>query len=224
MALPRVYRKPSELPVAIPVFPLGGALLFPKTVLPLNIFEPRYLAMVDAALVGHRIIGMIQPAGLVSAASPSDKDAPHLAEVGCAGRITSFQETDDGRYLIALTGICRFRVREEIQHEGPYRIVRADWDAFAGDLDRQPALDESTRARLINALKSYLERGAIRADWTAVEEAPLDTLINSLSSGCPFTNPEKQALLEARTLEDRCAALITLLQMERPGQGGGYVQ
>lgn len=224
MALPRVYRKPSELPVAIPVFPLGGALLFPKAVLPLNIFEPRYLAMVDAALVGHRLIGMIQPAGLIAPTGPGGTDSPNLAEVGCAGRITGFQETEDGRYLIALTGITRFRVREELKHDGPYRIVRADWTAFAGDLDRQPALDESARARLIAALQSYLERGAMKADWTAVEEAPVDTLINSLSAGCPFTNSEKQALLEARTLEDRCAALISLLQMERPGQGGGYVQ
>jgi len=224
MALPRVYRKPSELPVAIPVFPLGGALLFPKAVLPLNIFEPRYLAMVDAALVGHRLIGMIQPAGIVTPISPSDADSSTLAEVGCAGRITGFQETEDGRYLIALTGITRFRVREEIKHDGAYRIVRADWEAFASDLDRQPALDDSARARLIEALQTYLERGAMKADWSAVEEAPVDTLINSLSAGCPFTNPEKQALLEARTLEDRCAALISLLQMERPGQGGGYVQ
>lgn len=224
MALPRVYRKPSELPVAIPVFPLGGALLFPRAVLPLNIFEPRYLAMVDAALVGHRLIGMIQPAGLISPVSPGGEDSPNLAEVGCAGRITGFQETEDGRYLIALTGITRFRVREELKHEGAYRIVRADWDEFATDLDRQPALEDSARARLIAALQSYLERGSMKADWTAVEEAPVDTLINSLSAGCPFTNPEKQALLEARTLEDRCAALITLLQMERPGQGGGYVQ
>jgi len=222
--LPRVYRKPAELPVAIPVFPLGGALLFPRAVLPLNIFEPRYLSMVDAALVGHRLIGMIQPAGIVTPATPSDTDSPNLAEVGCAGRITGFQETEDGRYLIALTGITRFRVREELKHDGAYRIVRADWNDFATDLDRQPALDDSARARLIAALQSYLERGAMKADWTAVEEAPVDTLINSLSAGCPFTNPEKQALLEARTLEDRCAALISLLQMERPGQGGGYVQ
>lgn len=224
MALPRVYRKPSELPVAIPVFPLGGALLFPRAVLPLNIFEPRYLAMTDAALVGHRIIGMIQPTGLISPVPAGEVDTPDLAEVGCAGRITGFQETEDGRYLIALTGITRFRVREEIKHDGPYRIVRADWDAFAGDLVRDPVLDESARQKLVDALKAYLERGSLRADWSAMEEAPIDTLINSLSAGCPFTNPEKQALLEARTLEDRCAALITLLQMERPGQGGGYVQ
>jgi Lon protease-like protein len=222
MTLPRVYRKTSDLPVAIPVFPLGGALLFPRAVLPLNIFEPRYLSMVDAALVGHRLIGMIQPAGLVTPAM--SENSPHLAEVGCAGRITGFQETDDGRYLIALTGICRFRVREEIKHEGPYRIIRADWDAFANDLVREPALDDSARERLIAALQSYLKRGEMKADWSTIEEAPLDTLINSLSSSCPFTNPEKQALLEARTLRDRCTALITLLEMERPGQGGGYVQ
>jgi Lon protease-like protein len=222
--MPRAYRKPSDLPVAIPVFPLGGALLFPKAVLPLNIFEPRYLAMVDAALVGHRLIGMIQPAGIISPVAPGEADSPDLAQVGCAGRITGFQETEDGRYLIALTGIARFRVREELPHDGPYRIVRADWEAFAADLDRQPALEDAARTRLLDALKSYLERGAMRADWTAVDEAPVDTLINSLSAGCPFTNPEKQALLEARTLEDRCAALITLLEMERPGQGGGYVQ
>jgi Lon protease-like protein len=219
--VPRGYRKPSDFPVAIPVFPLGGALLFPRAVLPLNIFEPRYLAMVDAALVGHRLIGMIQPAGLIS---PAGADHPDLAEVGCAGRITGFQETDDGRYLIALTGICRFRVKEEIRHDAPYRIVRADWESFAGDLQRQPQLEDSARAKLVAALHSYLDRSGLKADWSAVEEAPVDTLVNSLSAGCPFSNPEKQALLEARTLEDRCAALITLLMMERPGQGGGYVQ
>lgn len=222
--MPRGYRKPSDFPVAIPIFPLGGALLFPRAVLPLNIFEPRYLAMVDAALVGHRLIGMIQPAGLISPAAPGEIESADLSEVGCAGRITGFQETDDGRYLIALTGICRFRVVEEIKHDGPYRIARADWAPFVSDLQRDPRLDESARARLVSALHSYLERSGLKADWSAVEEAPVDTLINSLAAGCPFSNPEKQALLEARTLEDRCAALITLLTMERPGQGGGYVQ
>ena len=222
--MPRGYRKPADLPVAIPVFPLGGALLFPRAVLPLNIFEPRYLSMVDAALVGHRIIGMIQPAGIISPVPPGEADNPDLAEVGCAGRITGLQETEDGRYLIALTGITRFRVKEEIKQGTPYRIVRADWEAFAGDLNPKAALEESVRSRLVSALHSYLERSGLKADWSAVEEAPVDTLINSLSAGCPFTNPEKQALLEARTLEERCSALITLLMMERPGQGGGYVQ
>jgi Lon protease-like protein len=223
--LPRGYRKPSDLPVAIPVFPLGGALLFPRAVLPLNIFEPRYLSMVDAALVGHRLIGMIQPAGIISPVPPGETDNPDLSEVGCAGRITGFQETDDGRYLIALTGVSRFRVKEELKHDGAYRIVRADWDAFADDLNPpRGGVDESVRSKLLAALHAYLETSGLKADWGAVDEAPVDTLINSLSAGCPFTNPEKQALLEARTLEERCAALITLLQMERPGQGGGYVQ
>lgn len=222
--MPRGYRKPADLPVAIPVFPLGGALLFPKAVLPLNIFEPRYLSMVDAALVGHRIIGMIQPAGIVTPVAHGQTDNPDLSEVGCAGRITGFQETDDGRYLIALTGITRFRVKEEIRQNTAYRIVRADWDAFADDLTHDKALDDTVRNKLVSALHSYLERSGMKADWGAVEEAPVDTLVNSLSAGCPFSNPEKQALLEARTLEERCSALITLLMMERPGQGGGYVQ
>jgi hypothetical protein len=222
--LPRGYRKPADLPVAIPVFPLGGALLFPKAVLPLNIFEPRYLSMVDAALVGHRIIGMIQPAGIVTPVAHGQTDNPDLSEVGCAGRITGFQETDDGRYLIALTGITRFRVTEEIRQNTPYRIVRADWDAFAEDLNPKKPLDDTVRQQLVTALHSYLERSGMKADWGAVEEAPVDTLVNSLSAGCPFSNPEKQALLEARTLEERCSALITLLMMERPGTSGGYVQ
>lgn len=220
--MPRVYRKITDLPAAIPVFPLGGALLFPRASLPLNIFEPRYLAMVDAALAGHRLIGMIQLSGL---AQTGAHDEGHtLAEVGCAGRITSFQETDDGRYLISLTGITRFRVAAEITHDSPYRIVRTDWAPFAHDLAVDPALNDGARERLFAALKAYIARGQMRAEWSAIEEAPLDALINSLSAGCPFTNPEKQALLEARTLADRCAALITLLEMERPGQGGGYVQ
>lgn len=220
--MPRTYRKISDLPAAIPVFPLGGALLFPRASLPLNIFEPRYLSMVDAALAGHRLIGMIQLSGLAQTGA-GDESYP-LAAVGCAGRITSFQETDDGRYLISLTGVVRFRVAAELSADSPYRIARADWSPFADDLAANPPLDETMRARLFAALKAYLARGEMRADWSTIEETPLDALINSLSAACPFTNPEKQALLEARTLADRCAALITLLQMERPSQGGGYVQ
>lgn len=216
----RVYRELSDLPATLPVFPLGGAILFPRALLPLNIFEPRYLAMVDAALSGERLIGMIQPAGQAALAT----DMPLLASVGCAGRITGYQETEDGRYLIVLTGVCRFRVREELRQAAPYRLISPDWTAFAGDLAGEAALGEGARMRLVDALRSYLERGAMKADWSAVEEAPLETLVNSLSAGCPFTNPEKQALLEARTPEDRCAALISLLEMDRPGQGGGYLQ
>ncbi len=217
--LPRTYRKPSDLPAEIPVFPLGGAVLFPKSVLPLNIFEPRYLNMIDDALAGSRLIGMIQPAGFAS-----EGEHPELAGIGCLGRLTSFQETDDGRYLIALQGVTRFGVIEETTHETPYRTVRADWTRYPEDLaidDDQPALK---RDELTTALKDYLERNGLKADWSSISEAPVEMLINSLSTGCPFTNPEKQALLEARTLQDRCSALIALLVMERPGQGGGYVQ
>ncbi len=217
--VPRAYRKPSDLPAEIPVFPLGGALLFPRSVLPLNIFEPRYLNMIDDALSGDRLIGMIQPAGLAP-----EGDPPDLAEVGCVGRLTSYQETDDGRYLIALTGLCRFRVVEETTRDTPYRTVRADWRAFASDLAPQSDPDTADRIKLTTALRDYLERNGLKADWSAIQDAPVGMLINSLSTGCPFTNPEKQALLEAPTLHDRCSALITLLVMERPGTGGGYMQ
>jgi uncharacterized protein len=219
--MPRAYRKPSDMPAEIPVFPLGGALLFAHATLPLNIFEPRYLSMVDAALAGDRLIGMIQPAGL----GTTDEETPQLAGVGCAGRITGFQETEDGHYLIVLTGISRFRVAAETTPAGnAFRTVRADWFAFAADRSREEHVSEALRLELVGALKDYLERNGLKADWNEIEGAPIDTLINSLSAGCPFTTPEKQALLEARTLQDRCSALIALLVMERPGQGGGYVQ
>jgi Lon protease-like protein len=217
--LPRAYRKPADLPVEIPVFPLGGAILFPKSVLPLNIFEPRYLNMVDDALAGDRLIGMIQPAGLIG-----EGEYPALAEVGCVGRLTAFQETDDGRYLITLSGIGRFAIAEETTHQTPYRTVRADWTRYPDDLAHESAMTAPDRAELTTALTDYLDRNGLKADWPTIKDAPVEMLINSLSTGCPFTNPEKQALLEARTLQDRCSALIALLVMERPNQGGGYVQ
>ncbi|MDZ4762372.1 MAG: LON peptidase substrate-binding domain-containing protein [Alphaproteobacteria bacterium] len=222
--MPRAYRKPSDLPAVISVFPLGGAILFPRAVLPLNIFEPRYLNMIDDALAGDRLIGMIQPAGLLPAPLQTDGDNPELAEVGCVGRLTSFQETDDGRYLVGLSGVTRFRIIEETTRQTPYRTVRADWTAFADDLLPDEESTVHDRTELVTALNDYLERNGLNADWSAIKDAPVDMLINSLSTGCPFTNPEKQALLEARTLHDRCSALIALLVMERPGQGGGYVQ
>lgn len=221
--MPTRYSAITDLPAEIPIFPLGGALLFPGASLPLNIFEPRYLAMVDDALAGTRLIGMIQLAGL--AQTGAGDDARALAEVGCAGRITHFQETDDGRYLIALSGIARFQVSAELAAERPYRRVRADWTRYAHDLQAPPApLGDAARSALLAALRAYLDRGGLSAEWSAIEEAPLETLIDSLSAGCPFTNPEKQALLEAATLAQRCTLLITLLDMERPVQGGGYVQ
>ena len=217
--MPRAYRKPADLPAEIPVFPLGGAILFPKSVLPLNIFEPRYLNMIDDALAEERLIGMIQPAGLTG-----EGENPALAGVGCVGRLTAFQETEDGRYLITLSGITRFGVGQETTHRMPYRTVRADWTRYPEDLGPEAGVAPPDRAELTKALTDYLDRNGLKADWTTIKDAPVEMLINSLSSGCPFTNPEKQALLEARTLHDRCSALIALLVMERPNQGGGYVQ
>jgi Lon protease-like protein len=201
------YRKPTDLPETIPVFPLSGVLLLPRGQLPLNIFEPRYLTMVDATLSGERIIGMIQPV------EPEEKILkPALSQVGCAGRLTSYREADDGRYLITLTGICRFRVAEELGGETPFRQVRARYADFAADLS-QAEDGDFQRDRLIAALKAYLSRRDLKADWQSVTSAPGETLVNALSMLCPFEPAEKQALLEARDWGERVAILVALLEM-----------
>lgn len=213
------YRHMEDLPRELPVFPLPQAILLPRARLPLNIFEPRYLAMVDAAMSGDRLIGMIQPATL-----EHDNEPPALSRVGGAGRIIGYQETDDGRYLITLAGVARFAIRRETTSVTPYRTVEADWSNYAADLwapQGEPAID---RTPLLAALKAYLLRNGFGVDWTSVSDAPIEALINSLCADCPFTNAEKQALVEAQTLEDRCEVLTTLLTMERSGQNGGYVQ
>ena len=214
---PTAYRRPSDLPEQLAVFPLPGALLFPRWTLSLNIFEPRYLNMIDDAMAGHRIIGMVQSTG-------GDKAAPELAGVGCAGRITSYSETDDGRYLIVLTGLCRFRVDEVEGVTTPYRQARPDYGDFAHDLSAPSIAEFPSRERLTGALKDYVERNQMSADWSAVEDAPIETLVNALCAGCPFANPEKQALLEANDLKERADTLIALLEMDLPGAGSGGVQ
>ena len=207
------YRKLSDLPETLPVFPLGAALLFPRWNLPLNIFEPRYLNMVDDAMATHRLIGMIQPAG-----GPSDK--PNLAKVGCAGRITSYTETADGRYLITLTGIARYGVTEEISMEKPYRRVTPDWSPYLQDLAEPDMRDLPNRDVVLTALRKYVEANQMKADWEAVEDAQIETLVNALCAGCPFEPREKQALVEAPTLKARADTLIKLLNMDVPGAGG----
>jgi uncharacterized protein len=201
------YHNIDDLPGMLPVFPLTGVVLLPRGQLPLNIFEPRYLAMVDAALAGSRLIGMIQPT------EHEDKTLkPELSSVGCAGRITAYRETDDGRYLITLTGVCRFRWVEELAADSAFRQVRADFTRFAGDL----AIAEDSdfpRDRLLTALKLYLSRRDMKADWQSVMSAPAETLVNALSMLCPFEPTEKQALLEARGWEERVAILVALLEM-----------
>ncbi len=201
------YHNIDDLPATLPVFPLTGVVLLPRGQLPLNVFEPRYLAMVDGALAGSRLIGMIQPT------EHEDKTLkPQLSSVGCAGRITAYRETDDGRYLITLTGVCRFRWIEELAADTGFRQVRADFARFAGDL----ALAEDSdfpRDRLLTALKQYLSRRDMKADWQSVMSAPAETLVNALSMLCPFEPTEKQALLEARGWEERVAILVALLEM-----------
>ena len=211
------YRKTTDLPSSIAVFPLTGALLFPRWSLPLNIFEPRYLNMIDDAMTGNRLIGMIQSTGGPAA-------SPELAEVGCVGRLTSYSETDDGRYLISLTGICRFRVAEELSVDTPYRQVRADWSPYALDLEPDHGNHQDDRLRLTNSLKRYTNVNHMEVDWDAVENASMETLINALSAGCPFGAMEKQALLEAETVSARAETLIALLDMDVPGDDTSTLQ
>lgn len=200
------YYQASDFPERFAVFPLTGAPLFPRWQLPLNIFEPRYLNMIDDAMAGHRLIGMIQPFG-------GDRANPALAKVGCIGRITSFSETDDGRYMITLSGIARFRVLEEMHVSSPYRQVRASFAEFIDDL-KEPCLENMPpRLRLETALQIYTDNNKFETDWATVEDAPLETLIHALATGCPFRPIEKQALIEAIDLKTRCDILIKLLSM-----------
>ena len=204
------YRKVDDLPDTIPVFPLAGALLFPRWSLPLNIFEPRYLNMIDDAMSGSRLVGMIQP-------TSRDRQHPALATVGCAGRVTSYSETDDGRYLISLTGVCRFERSSELDVKTPYRQVAPGWGRFAADLQAPDLSNLPDRQKLAGALKKYVATHAMEVDWDAVDSAPIETLVHALAAGCPFSTMEKQALLEADTVAPRCRALIALLDMDAPG-------
>ncbi len=209
------YVRAADLPQVIPVFPLPGALLLPRGQLPLNIFEPRYLNMIDDAMAGDRIIGMIQPHG-------GSQSLPGLSPVGCAGRITSFAETSDGRYLITLTGCARFRLASELPVQTPYRQVRADFGPFEGDLAAPPADDAGLdRDLLLDALRAYLETRGLDIDWDTAETAPPEALVNSLSMALPFEPAEKQALLEAPRLTDRADALTALMTIDAAESGDG---
>ncbi len=203
------YRQTSELPQLIPVFPLDGAVLLPGGDLPLQIFEPRYLNMVDDAMAGDRVIGMIQTRG-------GSRARPTLEHVGCLGRITSYAETSDGRYLITLTGICRFEAGEELDLRLPYRQVRVTYDRFAGDLadDEEAKVTTAARGRFATALKRYLNRRELDIDWETASGAPLEALVNSLCMGLPFEPAEKQAFLEAEDLAARFETLTTLLEID----------
>lgn len=203
------YRRTSDLPQVIPVFPLDGALLLPRGDLPLQIFEPRYLNMVDDVMAGDRIIGMIQTRPGGEAARPS------LATIGCAGRVTSYAETSDGRYLITLTGVCRFELGEELSAGTPYRQVRARYGRFEADLATpEETADPLERRRFAKALKRYLNHRDLDVDMETAASAPLDALVTSLAMGLPFEPAEKQALLEAAGLPERYQALTALLEID----------
>jgi Lon protease-like protein len=200
----------DQLPASIPVFPLTGVLVLPRARLPLNIFEPRYLAMVQDSLGSDRLIGMIQPVEPGAEADPSVE--PPLAGVGCCGRLTAFAETDDGRYLITLSGLCRFRIREEVSTMRGYRRVMPDWSPFAGDFVA-PAEGGFDRAGLMAALKPYFTRRQLTVNWQALETASDEQLISTIAMLCPFTPAEKQALLEAPDFIARTSMLLALMQM-----------
>jgi uncharacterized protein len=211
------YVKAVDLPQVIPVFPLPGAILLPRGQLPLNIFEPRYLNMIDDAMAGDRMLGMIQPVG-------GPRRLPSLSAVGCAGRITSFAETSDGRYLVTLTGVCRFRVAAELPTQTPYRQIRAAFAPFETDLSSPTSGDGFDRETFLAALRTYLERRQLEIDWETAEAAPQEALVNSLSMALPFEPAEKQALLESPTLDDRVEVLTALMRIDAAESGDGDSQ
>jgi uncharacterized protein len=211
MTMNAVYHGPGDLPDVIPVFPLPGALLLPRGQMPLNIFEPRYLAMVDDALrSGQRLIGMIQP----DTAHPGPPDRPALYKVGCVGRITQFAETGDGRYLVQLTGVSRFAVAEELSVPTPYRQCRVAYAPFADDFVARKGEEEVDRPALLEALSAFLKANKLQADWEGIENAPNEALVNALAMMSPYGAAEKQALLEAPDLKTRAEILVAATEIE----------
>ena len=217
----------ADLPETIPVFPLPGALLLPRARLPLNIFEPRYLAMLEDTLkTPHRLIGMIQPAQAPEGrAGCGERGAQRLHRIGCAGRVTGFQETEDGRYLITLAGIARFRLAEVEDGFSPYLRARVDWTDFERDLGRAEVDPGFDRAGFLEVLARFFEAAQLSSDWESLKEADEELLVNSLSILCPFDPEERQALLEAPTLATRRETLVTLMEFAlRSGGDDGAMQ
>ena len=217
------YRHPGDLPQRIPVFPLRGVILLPRAVLPLSIYESRYLKMVADVVAGERIVGIVQPGRTEGEEeSPPGKDVG-LRSVGCAGRLTAFQELDDDRVLITLTGVARFELASEAPTPKPYRLFEVSY-GFPHDFQEGAGEDLVDRSKLLRVLKSYLEAHKLKADWRAILSAPSEYLVNSLSVVCPYGAEEKQALLEAEDLKTRAEVLMALAEMElassESGSGG----
>ena len=205
------YDSPDDLPAVIPVFPLPGALLLPRGQMPLNIFEPRYLAMVDDALRdGHRLIGMIQP----DISHSKDEARPELFRVGCVGRITQLAESGDGRYILELTGVARFRVVEEVAALTAYRQCKVDFFPYADDFVARFGEEAVDRAALLEVLTDFLEANNLKVDWEGIESAPNEALVNALAMMSPYGAPEKQAMLEAPDLKTRAEILVAVTEMD----------
>jgi uncharacterized protein len=213
MCMNRQYASIDELPNVLRLFPLTGALLLPRGELPLNIFEPRYLAMIDSAIASDRLIGMIQPLAGARA------EEPRLYEIGCAGRLTHFSEMGDGRYIVTLSGVTRFKILAEEEPSAPFRTARVAFDDFAHDLEPGAGEDNVDRARMTEMLRKFAQASKLDIDWASIDAAPTETLVNALAMMCPFGAREKQSLLEAIDLKTRAEVLIGLAQFDL-AQGG----
>jgi len=214
-----IYRDLDDVPAVVPVFPLSGALLLPGSQLPLNLFEPRYLAMFDTALKASRVIGMVQPAFSGDVGRP---DKPNLCKIGCLGRVTAHSETGDGRYLITLEGICRFRIIEELDVTTPFRQARIA--PFVSDLADEDEGGDVNREELLEAFRAYLEANQLEADWSSVNKANNASLVNALSVMSPYGPAEKQALLEAPDLKSRAETLVAITEMSLARDNDDYAR
>ncbi len=230
MKLTDRYQSPQDLPASLPVFPLRGCILLPRAGLPLNVFEPRYRAMFDDAIANNRLVAIVQPSRAFTAAnddsdepinseSPQGSDVP-LRPIACIGRIMAFQELDDGRMIVSLTGVIRCRLGDEIPGAKPYRTFRVQAEPFAADLMAGKGEQDVPREQLLATLKRFLETRNLKADWQSIGRSGNEQLVNSLSVMSPYGPEEKQALLEADTLKARAEMLIALAEMELAASGG----
>ncbi len=217
------YTATGMLPRVIPVFPLGGAILLPRATLPLNIFEPRYLEMFDEAMSGTRIVGIVQPAREANESEPTEGRSVPLRQVGCAGRVSAFQELDDGRLIVGLAGVIRFSIDAEVESGKQYRTSTVSYETYAADLRPGEGADDVDRDKLLSTLKRFLEARSLKADWSSIGRAANEQLVNSLAIMSPYGPEEKQALLEAVDLKTRSELLIALAEMEiaSAGRSGG---
>jgi len=221
------YHNANDLPNMLPVFPLRGAILLPRATLTLNVFEPRYLALVDHALANDRLMGVVQPGpDTGDDESPEGRSIP-LRRIGCAGRITAFNEGDDGRLVISLSGVARFQLGDEISSDAPFRMCDIDFSPYPMDFVSGHGEDDVDRPRLIETLRSYLDANKLSADWDRINSASNERLVNTLAVLSPYGPEEKQALLEATDLRARAAALVALAEMdlaERDDGSGTSIQ